>query len=107
MGIKDMFSMMKDAAAMQKNMKRIQGALRQKTVEFKAGQVTVVARGDATIASIKIDPAIIDPAKPAVLEKAVLQAVEGALLAAQRASGEEVKKLAAEMGLPPGLAGGR
>ncbi len=106
MGLKDMFSMMKDAAAMQKNMKRIQAALRQKTVEYTAGQVTVVARVDATIASIKIDPSIIDPANPAVLEKAVQQAVEGALLAAQRASGEEVKKLAAEMGLPPGLAGG-
>lgn len=107
MGMKDMFSMMKDAVVMQKNMKRIQAALHQKTVEFKSGKITVVARGDATIASIKIDPSIIDPAKAAFLEKNVLQAVEGALLAAQRASADEVKKLATEMGLPPELGGGR
>ena len=81
--------------------------LRQKTVEFSSGggKVVVTARGDATIAGIKIDPSVIDPSRAAALEKLIMAAIEGALEAAQRASAEEVRKMASEMGLPPNLVG--
>jgi hypothetical protein len=108
MGLKDMLGMLKDAASMQRNMKKIQSQLRQKTVEFSSGggKVVVTARGDASIAGIRIDPSVMDPARPAALEKLIMAALEGALEAAKRASAEEVRKLAGEMGLPPGLVDG-
>lgn len=108
MGVKDMFGMLKDAAGMQRNMKKIQSQLRQKTVEFSSGggKVLVTARGDATISNIKIDPSAMDPTKPAALEKLIMAAIEGALEAAKRVSAEEVRKLASDMGLPPSLMGG-
>lgn len=103
----NMFKMIRDAAAMQRQVKKIQSRLREKTVDFSSGggKVTVTARGDATVAAIRIDPAVIDPAQPAVLEKLVLAAVDGALEAAKEMSAQEMKSLASTMGLPdiPGL----
>ncbi|MBI3986715.1 MAG: YbaB/EbfC family nucleoid-associated protein [Lentisphaerae bacterium] len=103
--ISNMFKMLKDAASMQRNVKKIQAELRQKTVEYTGGKVTVTARGDASIATIRIDPSVIDPARPAALEKMVLTAVEGALEAAREMSAREMKKIVSDMGLPdiPGL----
>ena len=105
--MKNMFQMIRNAAVMQKQVKKIQHQLRDKTVEFSSGggQVTVTARGDASVAAIRIDPSVINPAQPAVLEKLVLAAVDGALDAAKDMSGREMKQLASEIGLPniPGL----
>lgn len=103
--ISNMFKMLKDAASMQRNVKKIQAELRQKTVEYAGGKVTVTARGDASIAAIRIDPSVIDPARPAALEKLVLTAVEGALEAAREMSAREMKKIVSDMGLPdiPGM----
>lgn len=105
--MKNMFKMITEAATMKRNVSKIQAQLRQKTVDFSAGngKITVTARCDASIANIRIDPTAMDPTKPAVLEKQILAAVEGALEAAKKASADEMKKLVAEMGLPniPGL----
>ena len=105
--MKNMFQMMRDAATMQKQVKKIQAQLREKTVEFSSGggKVTVTARGDASVAAIRIDPSVINPAQPAVLEKMVLAAVDGALEAAKAMSARDMKHLASEIGLPdiPGL----
>lgn len=108
MGIKDMFGMLKDASNMQRSMKKIQTQLRQKTVEFSSGggKVVVTARGDSTIAGIRIDPSAMDPSRPVALEKLIMAALEGALEAAKRASAEEIRKLAGEMGLSPDMLGG-
>ena len=103
----NMFKMLKDAAGMQRNMKKIQDQLRKQTVDFSAGngKVVVTARGDGTVASVKIDPEVIDPNRPAVLEKMVLSAVEGALDAARKRSATEMRRIMSEMGMPdlPGM----
>jgi len=103
----NILKMIKDAAGMQKNMKKLQAELRAKTVEFSSGNgmVTVTARGDASIAAIRIDPRAMDPAHPAALEKLVLAAVEGALEAAKKMSADNMHSMMADMGLPniPGL----
>lgn len=105
--MKNMFAMIKEAASLQKNMKNIQSKLRQKMVEYSSGEreVTVVARGDGTIAGIRIDPSVVKPDKVRELEKMVLKAVDGALEEAKTLGASEVKNLAAGMGLPdiPGL----
>ena len=103
----NILKMIKDAALMQKNMKKLQAQLRDKTVEFSSGNgmVTVTARGDASIAAIRIDPRALEAAQPAVLEKLVLTAVEGALEAAKKMSADDMQAMMADMGLPniPGL----
>jgi len=103
----NILKMIKDAAGMQNNMKKLQTQLRAKTVEFSSGNgmVAVTARGDASIAAIRIDPRAMDAAHPAALEKLVLTAVEGALEAAKKMSADNMKAMMADMGLPniPGL----
>ena len=103
----NILKMIKDAAGMQKNVKKMQSQLRAKTVEFSSGNglVTVTARGDASIAAIRIDPRALDVAQPAALEKLVLTAVEGALEAAKKMSADDMQTMMADMGMPnlPGL----
>ena len=105
--MKNMFKMISEAASVKRNIKKIQGQLRQKTVEFSAagGKVVVTARGDASIAAVKINPSVINPAQAGVLEKLVTTAVDGALEAAKKMSADEMRKLVGELGLPdiPGL----
>ncbi len=102
-----MFKMIKEAASLQKNVKKIQAQLREKTVEYSSGQgqVTVKARGDGTIAQIRIDPAVVIPGRAAELEKMTLKAVEGALAEAKKLGAAEMKEFASKMGLPdlPGM----
>ena len=103
----NILKMIKDAAGMQKNMKKLQTQLRAKTVEFSSGNgmVAVTARGDASIAAIRIDPRAMDAEQPAALEKLVLTAVEGALEAAKKMSADDMQAMMADIGLPniPGL----
>ncbi|MBU0678314.1 MAG: YbaB/EbfC family nucleoid-associated protein [Verrucomicrobia bacterium] len=101
----NMMKLMKQAAEMQKNAQKMQAELADKTVEFTSGggMVTAVARGDMTIASIKIDPQCVDPDDVEMLEDLVTTAVDGALLAAKDMAAEEMGKLTQGMGLPPGM----
>jgi DNA-binding YbaB/EbfC family protein len=105
--MKNMFSMMKEAASMKKNLKKIQDGLKRQRVEYDAGNgnVKAVARGDASIVSITIDPDFFKNASVKDMEKMVLKAVDGALEEAKKLSAEEMSKMAGEMGLPkiPGL----
>jgi len=98
----NLLKMMKQAASMQKDVKKIQKELADKTVEFAAdgGRVKATARGDMSMEKIEIDPAAMDPSNPASLEKKVVHAVNGALAAAKEEAGKEMKKLTAGMGLP-------
>ncbi len=103
----NLFSLIKNAAAMRGAMAKMQAELRAQTVRGEAGNglVTVTARGDATLAAIAIDPRAMDPARPDRLEALVLAAAEKALAQAKAASAETMKRHMGEMGLPniPGL----
>lgn len=103
----NMLKMLKDAVLAQKNLKKIQDELKQKTVESSSagGKVRAIACGDASIISIKIDPAVIEPGRVNELEKMVLEAVNSALEKAKKISAEHMQDLMANMGLPniPGI----
>ncbi|NLB59751.1 MAG: YbaB/EbfC family nucleoid-associated protein [Lentisphaerae bacterium] len=104
--MKNMFQMIRNASVMQRQLKKIQSRLRERTVDFTSGgKVTATVRGDMSLAAIRIDPSIIDPAQAAGLEKMVVAAVEGALAAAKEMSAQEMKQQASAMGLPdiPGM----
>lgn len=103
----NMLKMLKDTISAQKNLKKIQHELTQKTVESSSagGKVRVTAGGDAVIISIKIDPAVIDPGRGNELEKILQETVNSALEKAKKMSAEYMQNLMADMGLPniPGL----
>ena len=98
----NMMKLMKQAASMQKNLLKAQEELALKTVEFSSGggMVVAVARGDGTIASIKIDPKAIDPSDAEMLQDMVVAAVDGALKASKEMAAAEMNKLTAGMGIP-------
>ncbi|MEM7396626.1 MAG: YbaB/EbfC family nucleoid-associated protein [Verrucomicrobiota bacterium] len=101
----NMMKLMKQAQSMQANMKKAQEEVAEKTVEFSSGggMVTVVARGDMTVQSVKIDPKVVDPDDVEMLEDLVLSAVDGALKEAKDVASSEMQKVAQDLGLPPGM----
>lgn len=97
--------MMKQAQQMQKKMGEMQAELAEKEFEASVGggKVTVVANGAGEVSSIKIDPAVVDPDDVEMLEDLVLTGVKSAIEQAKAFSGEEMGKLTAGLGLPPGM----
>jgi DNA-binding YbaB/EbfC family protein len=87
---------------MQAEMTRVQEELAHREVEATAGggAVKAVAKCDGTIASIKIDPKVVDPKDVEMLEDLVLGAVTNALQAAKKTQEEEMGKVTAGMNLP-------
>lgn len=101
----NMMKMMKQAADMQKNMKKKQDELAKTVVEFSAGggMVTATATCDMKVTSIKINPDVVDPDDVEMLEDLVFAAVDGALNTAQEKMSKEMGKLTQGMGLPGGM----
>ena len=101
----NMVKMMKQAADLQKNMKKKQAELAKTEVQFSAGggMVTVQATCDMKVTSIKINPDAVDPSDVEMLEDLVLAAVDGALTTAQETMSKEMSKLTSGMGLPAGM----
>lgn len=96
---------MKQAARIQRQMEETQNQLAAKTVEASSGggAVKAVAKCDGTLASIKIDPAAINPADAQLLEDMVLTAVNSALAQAKEISSAEMGKVTSGFSIP-GLA---
>jgi len=101
----NMMKMMKQAADLQKNMKKKQAELAKMEVQFAAGggMVTVVASCDMKVKSVKINPEAVDPQDVGMLEDLVLAAVDGALASAQETISKEMGRLTQGMGLPAGV----
>jgi len=97
--------MMKEAQKMQEKLARAQEDLASQTVEATAGggKVTVVATCGGDVLSIKISKDVIDPEDVEFLEDLVLTGVKAAIAKGKEISQQEMGKLTAGMGLPPGL----
>ncbi len=97
--------MMKQAQQMQKKMGEMQAELADKEFEASVGggKVTVIANGAGDVVSIKIDPAVVDPDDVEMLEDLVLSGVKQAIEQGKALNQEEMGKLTAGLGLPPGL----
>lgn len=98
-------NLMKQAQQMQERVKRLQEEAAGKTIEASSGggMVTVVANGRQEVISIKIDPSVVDPSDVEMLQDLITAAVNEALRKSQDLMKEEMSKLTAGMGLPPGL----
>ncbi len=98
-------NLMKQAQQMQERVKKLQEEAGNKTVEASSGggMVTVVANGRQDVLSIKIDPSVVDPKDLEMLQDLVAAAVNEALRKSQDLMKEDMGKLTAGMGLPPGM----
>jgi hypothetical protein len=94
--------LMKQAARMQQQMEQIQGSLATRTVDATSGggAVKVVAKCNGTLASIKIDPAALNPSDAQMLEDMILLAANQALEQAKKISDEEMGKVTQGFSMP-------
>jgi DNA-binding YbaB/EbfC family protein len=94
--------LLKQAQRMQEEMQRVQEEMARREVEASAGggTITAVARCDGTIARIKIDPKVVDPADVEMLEDLVVSAVTNALELAKKTQQDEMGKVTAGMNIP-------
>lgn len=105
-GIPNMGQLMKQAQQFQSKMAKLQEELADQTVEASAGggMVTVVVNGRQEVLSIQIDPEVIDPDDPEMLQDLVMAAVNDGLSRAKDMMNEEVGKLTKGLNIP-GLSG--
>ena len=98
----DMNKMMKQARKMQAELSRVQEevALLESEASSGGGVVTVVATGDQSIKSIKINPAAVDPEDTEMLEDLILTAVNEALRTSQEVAAEKMNAVTGGLGLP-------
>lgn len=96
--------MLKQAQAMQENMKKVQEQLATLEVEGQsgAGLVKVVATCDDAIKRIMIDPSLLGDDKD-MLEDLVVAAVNDALRKAKSTSQEKMASVTAGLPIPPGF----
>jgi DNA-binding YbaB/EbfC family protein len=94
--------LMKQAARMQQQMEAVQAQLTARTVEATSGggAVKVTAKCDGSIASIKIDPAALNPSDAQVVEDMILTAANQALGQAKEIANSEMGKVTAGLNLP-------
>ena len=87
---------------MQQQMEQTQASLSARTVEATSGggAVKVTAKCDGSLASIKIDPAALNPADAQLLEDMILTATNQALTQAKDISNAEMGKITQGMNLP-------
>jgi hypothetical protein len=95
-------SMIKQAFELKSKLEKTQKELGKMKVEAESGNgaVKVTASGRQKILSIKISPDIIDPEKPAQLEKLVLQAVSGAIDESKKLADKHLSELTGGIKIP-------
>lgn len=94
--------LMKQAARIQRQMEQVQTDLAGRTVEATSGGgvVKVVCKCDGTLASIKIDPQVVNSADTQLLEDMILTAANTALGQAKEISNSEMGKVTAGFNVP-------
>ena len=99
---------MNKAQEMRQQMERMQGELAKKTVTADAGggMVQATVNGKMELVKLKIDKGKIDVADTDMLEDVIIAAVNAAQGRAGQMMKDEMGKMAADMGIPPGMLGG-
>lgn len=103
--MKDLMGLMKQAQAMQEKMAEAQAALDEAQVTGESGggmvAVTLTAKGD--MKALRIDPAMIDPSEPEILEDLILAAHNEARRKAEDKQKELMQDATSGLQLPPGM----
>lgn len=98
-------NLVKEAQKLQAQLEALKEEVGKRRVEASAGggMVVVEANGNQEILSIKIDPEVITPEDPQMLEDLVLAATNEALRKARELVANEMGKIAGGLGKIPGL----
>ncbi len=101
----NMGKMMKQVQDMQSKMGELQTRIGEMEVNGQAGGDKVVATmgGKGELRKIKIDPTVIDPSDPEMLEDLVVAACRDAKAKIDHFIEEETQKAMGGINLPPGL----
>jgi nucleoid-associated protein EbfC len=103
--MKDLPGLMKQAQEMQKRMKEAQDRLETVEVTGESGaglvRVTLSAKGD--LRGLALDPTVIDPSEPEILEDLIKAAHADARRKADETQARLLSEAARGMGLPPGI----
>jgi hypothetical protein len=103
--MKNIGQMMKQAQKLQEKMNDIQEelAVTEVTGASGGGMVRVTLNGKAEVRSIKIDPAVIDPADAEMLEDLIVAACNDAKAKVEAHISERMSELTGGLKLPPGM----
>ena len=102
MNLADIFKQAKDVQA-RANAMQEQLALIEAEGAAGAGMVKLVLNGKAELKSLSIDPSLLRPEEREIVQDLVIAAHTDAKAKVERRVGEEMQKLAQDMGLPPGI----
>jgi DNA-binding YbaB/EbfC family protein len=99
---KGLGNIMKQAQMMQQKMMRIQKELEDKEVEATSGggMVTATVNGKQQVVSLKIEPTVVDPEDPEMLEDLIVAAINEALKKSQEMAQEEMAKVTGGLNIP-------
>jgi hypothetical protein len=105
--MKDLGRMLKQIQETQGRMVKLQEELAERQVEATAGggMVKIVANGRHEILSIHIDPQVIDPKDPEMLEDLILAAVNEVRGRVETMVRDEMSRLTGSLGMPGGFPG--
>ncbi|MBN9542642.1 MAG: YbaB/EbfC family nucleoid-associated protein [Alphaproteobacteria bacterium] len=97
--------MMKQVQDMQKNMAEMRKKMEDTEYEGNSGgdAVKVVVSGNGFVKSVKINPNVIDPSDPEMLEDLIIAAVNDAKKRADETSENMVSGMMGGLSLPPGF----
>lgn len=103
--MKNMQAMMKQAQQMQAKMQEAQEKLDDLEVEGQSGGglVKAIATGKGALKALTIDPSLIDPEDPDMLEDLVVAAVNDARTKAEEEAEKSMKSITGGLKLPGGL----
>ena len=98
-------AMLKKAQALQAKMTQVQEELKSKEIVGTAGggKVKVTMNGAQEVTAISIDPEVVKPDEADLLEDLVLAAFRDARSKVTKMVEEEMSRVTAGSGLPPGL----
>lgn len=101
----DFQALMQQAQHMQEQLMRTQSQLAQQMVEASAGggMVSVTLSGNRQVVQIKIDPHVIDPKDPSMLQDLIVAAMNQGLQKVRQLEEESMRQTAADMGVPSHL----
>lgn len=94
-GMGNMNNMIRQAQKMQADMEKMQGELEQKTYSAKAGggMVEAIVSGKKELTKLNINPEVMDPEDPGMLEDLVLLAVNEAMRLANEDAANNMSKI--------------
>ena len=103
--MKNLGNMMKQAQQMQTRMTEMQEAMEAHEVEGNSGggMIKILVSGKHEVRSVSIDPTLIDPSDPEMLEDLVMAAMNDAKTKIADYKAEKMADITGGMPLPPGF----